>query len=114
MYIQKDFIKNSEKRLVKTLSTFLVAVLLTLTGFGCGKKYMSSAESILNEINISRGICVLLGDVKGESALTSLFRLFFKKFFCIYIIHSCVIDKKYCNYSNIQNSLFNTKIKTTD
>jgi len=63
------FTKVYLKLFFKTLAASLMTFLIFITVFNCGKKDISSAEDILDEINISRGICVLFGDLNGEKAI---------------------------------------------
>ena len=69
MFTRIDFSKNGRKRFVKTLALSFMTIFMAGTIFKCGNNNMRSTRAILNEIGISRGICLLLGDVKGKRAI---------------------------------------------
>ena len=62
---------NGKKRF-KEIYLFLIAAIFVTIFSNCGNNKLNSAASILNEINITRGICVLLGDVNAERAIDLL------------------------------------------
>lgn len=55
-------------KLVRTFSLFLLVILICITNFQCSRT-INSNENILEKIGVSRGICVVLGDNKGELAI---------------------------------------------
>ncbi len=65
----KDFIKDLCKRSFNLLTWFSILFILSGTILNCEKRSAKTADQILNRIGLSRGICIMLDDLKCQISI---------------------------------------------